>query len=127
MALNIIKDVHTQKKIPIIVGGTDYHIEALLWDFLVDSKESNETIERGIFLIGVVPTPVGMHSDYSLYIIFECERMIVSLNEDIPLPIHDIHNVKICQDLHDIERPKPGAGLTIIFLYLELFCTNRLM
>lgn len=41
-------------KIPIIVGGTNYYIEALLWDFLVDvascnSDSSNETDEEDLY------------------------------------------------------------------------------
>ena len=41
-ALHIINNLHTHNKIPIIVGGTNYYIEALLWDFLVDSKTFDE-------------------------------------------------------------------------------------
>lgn len=41
-------------KIPIIVGGTNYYIEALLWNFLVnvpsgDSDSSSETDEHDLY------------------------------------------------------------------------------
>lgn len=35
-ALDIIDDLNTKDKIPIIVGGTNYYIESLLWKILVD-------------------------------------------------------------------------------------------
>ncbi|XP_069752036.1 tRNA dimethylallyltransferase isoform X2 [Narcine bancroftii] len=38
-ALSIIKDIIDREKIPIIVGGTNYYIESLLWKVLVDTKE----------------------------------------------------------------------------------------
>ncbi|XP_062889703.1 tRNA dimethylallyltransferase [Mobula hypostoma] len=38
-ALSIIEDIMNREKIPIIVGGTNYYIESLLWKVLVDTKE----------------------------------------------------------------------------------------
>ncbi|XP_060703114.1 tRNA dimethylallyltransferase isoform X2 [Hemiscyllium ocellatum] len=38
-ALSIIEDIIARQKIPIIVGGTNYYIESLLWKVLVDTKE----------------------------------------------------------------------------------------
>ncbi|GFO47983.1 tRNA dimethylallyltransferase [Plakobranchus ocellatus] len=35
-ALPIINDLFTRSKIPIIVGGTNYYIESILWDFLIN-------------------------------------------------------------------------------------------
>lgn len=44
-ALEIISDLHRRKKIPVIVGGTNYYIESLLWDQLINELEkSNEHI-----------------------------------------------------------------------------------
>lgn len=31
-----IEDIHRRKKLPIIVGGTNYYIESILWKVLVD-------------------------------------------------------------------------------------------
>lgn len=31
-----IEDLHRRKKLPIIVGGTNYYIESILWKVLVD-------------------------------------------------------------------------------------------
>ena len=30
-----IKQIHTRGKLPVIVGGTNYYIESLLWDFIL--------------------------------------------------------------------------------------------
>ncbi|GCC37251.1 tRNA dimethylallyltransferase isoform X2 [Chiloscyllium punctatum] len=38
-ALSIIEDIIARQKIPIIVGGTNYYIESLLWKVLVDAKK----------------------------------------------------------------------------------------
>ncbi|XP_041069156.1 tRNA dimethylallyltransferase isoform X2 [Carcharodon carcharias] len=38
-ALSVIQDIIDRQKIPIIVGGTNYYIESLLWKVLVDTKE----------------------------------------------------------------------------------------
>ncbi|KAM9823674.1 tRNA dimethylallyltransferase [Neosynchiropus ocellatus] len=39
-ALALIYDLHTRKKLPIIVGGTNYYIESLLWKVLLGSSKS---------------------------------------------------------------------------------------
>jgi tRNA A37 N6-isopentenylltransferase MiaA len=33
-----IDNILSRNKLPIVVGGTNYYIEALLWKFLVDNK-----------------------------------------------------------------------------------------
>ncbi|KAM3858640.1 LOW QUALITY PROTEIN: tRNA dimethylallyltransferase [Diretmus argenteus] len=35
-------DMHRRDKLPIIVGGTNYYIESLLWRVLVDTRQENE-------------------------------------------------------------------------------------
>ncbi|ESN94131.1 hypothetical protein HELRODRAFT_180301 [Helobdella robusta] len=44
-ATQIISDVHARNKVPVIVGGTNYYIEALLWDFVLPqvTKKSSPT------------------------------------------------------------------------------------
>ena len=39
-ALDTIGELTKRNKIPIIVGGTNYFIEALLWDFLIDGGKN---------------------------------------------------------------------------------------
>ncbi|XP_069965795.1 tRNA dimethylallyltransferase isoform X1 [Bactrocera oleae] len=41
-ALPIIENLLAQNKCPIIVGGTNYYIESLLWDILVSPKDPTE-------------------------------------------------------------------------------------
>ncbi|CAB4033204.1 tRNA dimethylallyltransferase, mitochondrial [Paramuricea clavata] len=36
IALDVISDIITRQKVPIIVGGTNYYIESLLWKNLID-------------------------------------------------------------------------------------------
>ncbi|XP_066573424.1 tRNA dimethylallyltransferase [Amia ocellicauda] len=38
-ALALIEDMHQREKMPIIVGGTNYYIESLLWKVLIDNKQ----------------------------------------------------------------------------------------
>ncbi len=47
MALPIVSDISSRNKVPIIVGGTNYYIESLLWDILVDYDNDNDK-EAGI-------------------------------------------------------------------------------
>ncbi|XP_038164969.1 tRNA dimethylallyltransferase isoform X2 [Cyprinodon tularosa] len=42
-ALELIDDMHSRNKLPIIVGGTNYYIESLLWRVLVDSGENEDS------------------------------------------------------------------------------------
>eukprot|EP00794_Sanderia_malayensis_P013768 gene13768-15210_t len=51
MALPIISNLHASKKVPVIVGGTNYYIESLLWDMLIcnDVKEDcNNRVEENV-------------------------------------------------------------------------------
>ncbi|XP_074542890.1 tRNA dimethylallyltransferase [Halichoeres trimaculatus] len=41
-ALALIDDMHSRNKLPVIVGGTNYYIESLLWKVLLDSGQENE-------------------------------------------------------------------------------------
>ncbi|GLD75039.1 tRNA dimethylallyltransferase isoform X1 [Lates japonicus] len=34
--------MHSRNKLPIIVGGTNYYIESLLWKVLLDTGQENE-------------------------------------------------------------------------------------
>ncbi|XP_030644958.1 tRNA dimethylallyltransferase [Chanos chanos] len=40
-ALSLIEDMHHRERLPIIVGGTNYYIESLLWKVLVDTGQEN--------------------------------------------------------------------------------------
>jgi len=39
-ALKVIQDIFQRNKMPVIVGGTHYYIEALLWEFLIDADKT---------------------------------------------------------------------------------------
>ncbi|XP_017276434.1 tRNA dimethylallyltransferase [Kryptolebias marmoratus] len=41
-ALALIDDMHKRNKLPIIVGGTNYYIESLLWRILLDTGENKD-------------------------------------------------------------------------------------
>ncbi|KAI4471153.1 trna dimethylallyltransferase [Holotrichia oblita] len=45
---NIISDLHSRDKVPIIVGGTNYYIESLLWKILVEEPGSPRINVPGI-------------------------------------------------------------------------------
>ncbi|XP_061870331.1 tRNA dimethylallyltransferase isoform X2 [Colius striatus] len=42
-AVTLIEDIFARDKIPIVVGGTNYYIESLLWKVLVDTKKGTST------------------------------------------------------------------------------------
>ena len=42
-ALPIIEDLRSKNTIPFICGGTNYYIESLLWNILVDDAHPRET------------------------------------------------------------------------------------
>ncbi|KAK2106526.1 tRNA dimethylallyltransferase [Saguinus oedipus] len=53
--LNVhIEDIFARDKIPIVVGGTNYYIESLLWKVLINTKpqemDSEEVIDRKVEL-----------------------------------------------------------------------------
>lgn len=39
IALPLIEDIKKRGKVPIVVGGTNYYIESLLWEILIDKNE----------------------------------------------------------------------------------------
>ncbi|XP_048057246.1 tRNA dimethylallyltransferase isoform X2 [Megalobrama amblycephala] len=45
-ALSLIEDMHRRKKLPIIVGGTNYYIESILWNVLIDTGGSDTESEK---------------------------------------------------------------------------------
>ncbi|KAM7383946.1 hypothetical protein PAMA_011346 [Pampus argenteus] len=44
---SLIYDMHSRNKLPIIVGGTNYYIESLLWRVLIGTAENNEPKDGG--------------------------------------------------------------------------------
>ena len=42
IALDAISDILARQKVPIIVGGTNYYIESLLWENLIDERKGSE-------------------------------------------------------------------------------------
>ena len=47
MALPLIEDIKTRGKMPIVVGGTNYYIESVLWDILIDEDGSTSSSSSG--------------------------------------------------------------------------------
>ncbi|KAG0030514.1 hypothetical protein BGZ81_002576 [Podila clonocystis] len=46
-ALQLIKDIHGRKHIPVVVGGTHYYIQSLLWrDTTLDTKKNAGTLSE---------------------------------------------------------------------------------
>lgn len=46
MALPLIEDIRKRGKVPIVVGGTNYYIESVLWEILIDENESTSSDEE---------------------------------------------------------------------------------
>ncbi|XP_056106076.1 tRNA dimethylallyltransferase isoform X2 [Rhinichthys klamathensis goyatoka] len=44
-ALSLISFMHDRKKLPIIVGGTNYYIESILWNLLIDTGVNGSDTE----------------------------------------------------------------------------------
>ncbi|KAH8288298.1 hypothetical protein KR054_000216 [Drosophila jambulina] len=63
-ALPIIERLLAQAKPPIVVGGTNYYIESLLWDVLVDSQEKKS---QGSSLVEVKEGELGAMTTAELH------------------------------------------------------------
>lgn len=62
--MNQIEDITKRNKVPIIVGGTHYYIEALLWfEHLSEEKPHSAAQEQNILNVGLEEKDVEM-SDY---------------------------------------------------------------
>ncbi|XP_033981124.1 tRNA dimethylallyltransferase isoform X2 [Trematomus bernacchii] len=46
-ALALIEDMHSRDTLPVVVGGTNYYIESLLWKVLVDTGETGAPGDGG--------------------------------------------------------------------------------
>lgn len=46
-ALALIEDMHSSNKLPIVVGGTNYYIESLLWKVLLDTGDNEDSGDGG--------------------------------------------------------------------------------
>lgn len=46
-ALALIEDMHSRNKLPIVVGGTNYYIESLLWKVLLDTGDNEDSSDGG--------------------------------------------------------------------------------
>ncbi|XP_073319271.1 tRNA dimethylallyltransferase isoform X2 [Pagrus major] len=46
-ALALIDDMHSRNKLPVIVGGTNYYIESVLWRVLLGTGENEESGDGG--------------------------------------------------------------------------------
>ncbi|KAF7644011.1 hypothetical protein LDENG_00229290, partial [Lucifuga dentata] len=46
-AVALISFLHSRNKLPIVVGGTNYYIESLLWKVLLDTGENEESENAG--------------------------------------------------------------------------------
>lgn len=40
--------MYAEKKLPIVVGGTNYYIESLLWKILVDNPDGERALIPGV-------------------------------------------------------------------------------
>ncbi|KAM9255841.1 tRNA dimethylallyltransferase isoform 2-T2 [Cariama cristata] len=47
-AVALIEDIFARDKIPIVVGGTNYYIESLLWKVLINTKKKASTAPRPV-------------------------------------------------------------------------------
>uniref|UniRef100_A0A8C6T7U8 tRNA dimethylallyltransferase n=1 Tax=Neogobius melanostomus TaxID=47308 RepID=A0A8C6T7U8_9GOBI len=46
-ALALIEDMHSRNKLPIVVGGTNYYIESLLWKVLLSTGDNEDSGDGG--------------------------------------------------------------------------------
>lgn len=44
----VIKDIRARGKVPIVVGGTAYYLQSLLWNSLMPPAQVNEEVEKEI-------------------------------------------------------------------------------
>ncbi|XP_048084974.1 tRNA dimethylallyltransferase isoform X2 [Alosa alosa] len=95
-ALQLIEDLHQRQKLPIVVGGTNYYIESLLWKVLVDTR-GNEDQERRL----CCPDPKMALQKLGAP---ELHRRLTEVDPDMAAILHPHDTRKIARSLQVFEE-----------------------
>ncbi|XP_064408307.1 tRNA dimethylallyltransferase [Latimeria chalumnae] len=102
-ALSLIEDIFGRKKIPIVVGGTNYYIESLLWKVLIDQKERNispsETWEDT-----VKASPPNLKKELETLDSQELHRRLREVDPEMAARLHPHDKRKVARSLQVYEE-----------------------
>ena len=97
LAKSAIEDIHSRGKLPILVGGTGFYIQAVLYDTELEEEEENDYRKE---LNALAETPEG------------CEKLYNMLKEEDPEAAEKIHPNNIKRVIRAIEF-KYNTGMKI--------------
>ncbi|XP_054855843.1 tRNA dimethylallyltransferase [Eublepharis macularius] len=96
-ATSLIQDLFSCKKIPIVVGGTNYYIESLLWKVLINPEEKTRT-----------PSPAGGTSDRKVELEKldgpELHRRLTQVDPEMAGKLHPHDKRKVARSLQVYEE-----------------------
>ncbi|CAH0390374.1 unnamed protein product [Bemisia tabaci] len=81
-ALKTIDEIVERKKIPIVVGGTNYYIEALLWKILVDADRNPQERRQSPSQDGDSPFPEALFAKLT-----HCKAILQYVQDALRAPI----------------------------------------
>ncbi|XP_032901388.1 tRNA dimethylallyltransferase isoform X1 [Amblyraja radiata] len=103
-ALPIIEDIIDREKIPIIVGGTNYYIESLLWKVLVDTKDGTTVCSAQDAAV-VTQTPVTDRKEELEKLDFlELYTRLVGVDPEMAEKLHPHDKRKVARSLQVYEE-----------------------
>ncbi|KAJ3117535.1 hypothetical protein HK100_000805 [Physocladia obscura] len=96
-ALRVIADIHNRGKIPILVGGTHYYIQSVLWDSsLVGKYDEKQELD--------IPSADTAHSSISQHLAKEIEAALRNSDSDSFKRLSDAKKQPVIQELGRLLR-----------------------
>ncbi|XP_075765123.1 tRNA dimethylallyltransferase isoform X2 [Pelodiscus sinensis] len=107
----LIEEIFAREKIPIVVGGTNYYIESLLWKVLVDTKEHARRCDSGSPICApqetTGPSPQGAASrkeELEQLDSHELHRRLRQVDPEMAARLHPRNKRKVARSLQVFEE-----------------------
>nr|XP_025035284.1 tRNA dimethylallyltransferase-like [Pelodiscus sinensis] len=107
----LIEEIFAREKIPIVVGGTNYYIESLLWKVLVDTKEHARRCDSGSPICApqetTGPSPRGAASrkeELEQLDSHELHRRLRQVDPEMAARLHPRNKRKVARSLQVFEE-----------------------
>lgn len=112
-ALPIIEQLLAKSKPPIVVGGTNYYIESLLWDILVDTKEeqvSANSLQLSADVMAAMST-AELHQHLGKFDVVSANRIHPNNRRKIQraIEVYQITGKTLTEKLSE-QRKQPGGN-----------------
>ncbi|ESO88259.1 hypothetical protein LOTGIDRAFT_219332 [Lottia gigantea] len=124
-ALPIIDKLISEEKVPIIVGGTNYYIESLLWNFLINKKVKASSTDDSELKKEEDPSVAGVDT-------IQLHKRLQEKDPELAKKIHphnrrkivralevyDVHGVK-ASDIYKIQQEDSGSNQRGVLRYTD--------